>query len=196
MPVENESVTVVNHHHRKEEIEEQTSTGTAFADENAELDDEDEYYEDILYTQSIIKNHVITAMGLGLVPLPLFDVVSIVAVQMNLVHRLGDAYDVPFKENAVRASILALIGGVLPAGLGMFATSILKLVPGLGSIAGAAGVVILAGATTYAIGQVFDRHLSSGGDFLDLDIASAKKLFSQKLEEGKKVAADLRKKIQ
>lgn len=144
-------------------------------------------------TNGLIKSHVIAAMGLGFVPVPILDMVSIVAVQINLVRKLGEAYGVPFKENAVRGTILALIGGVLPAGLGMSAASLLKFIPGLGSVSGAAGVVVLAGALTYAVGAVFDRHLASGGTLLDLDVANMRGLFRKKLEEGKTVAADLQK---
>lgn len=142
-------------------------------------------------TNGIIKNHVIAAMGLGLVPLPVVDMVSIVAVQMNMVRKLGAAHDVPFKENAVRGSILALVGGVLPVSLGLTAASFIKLVPGLGSVTGAAGVVVLAGAVTYAVGAVFERHLASGGTFLNFDISKARDLFRRKVEEGKGVAKDL-----
>ena len=145
----------------------------------------------VVDNNGMIKNHVITAMGLGLVPIPVFDVVSIVGVQLNMVRNLAKAYDVPFSENLVRASILSLIGGSAPAGLGVAAASLVKVLPGLGTVSGAAGVSVLSGGLTYAVGHIFDRHLASEGTLLSFDASKVRDLFKRKVKEGQSVASDI-----
>ena len=50
-----------------------------------------------------------------------------------------------------------------------------------------------AGASTYAVGQVFIQHFESGGTFLDFDPDKVKAYFAEQVEKGKLVVADLRK---
>jgi hypothetical protein len=54
-------------------------------------------------------------------------------------------------------------------------------------------VSVFAGASTYALGQVFKRHYESGGTILDFDPARLKKMYKEQFEKGKKVAEQLRK---
>ena len=67
------------------------------------------------------------------------------------------------------------------------------MLPVVGSIIGGVTVSVFAGASTYALGQVFKRHFESGGTILDFDPARLKKLYKEQFEKGKKVAEQLRK---
>jgi hypothetical protein len=67
----------------------------------------------------------------------------------------------------------------------------LKLFPGIGHLAGGASMSILAGATTYAVGQVFIQHFDSGGTLLDFNPGAVREKFREKLRDGKAMAADL-----
>jgi hypothetical protein len=49
-------------------------------------------------------------------------------------------------------------------------------------------VSVFAGASTYALGEVFKKHFSSGGTILDFDPGRLKKMYKEKFEKGKKVA--------
>jgi hypothetical protein len=51
---------------------------------------------------------------------------------------------------------------------------------------------ILAGASTYAIGQVAASHFEGGGSFTNIDMGSARRLYEEELERGKRVAEGLR----
>ena len=58
---------------------------------------------------------------------------------------------------------------------------------------GGATVSALAGASTYALGEVFKKHFESGGTILDFDPERLKKYYEQKFEKGKTVAQDIAK---
>jgi len=53
-------------------------------------------------------------------------------------------------------------------------------------------VLILGGATSYAIGSMFVQHFESGGTLLDFDPKKMREYFASKLAEGKEVAAKLK----
>jgi uncharacterized protein (DUF697 family) len=141
--------------------------------------------------EAIIKNHVIASMAVGLVPLPVFDTVALTNVQFNLIASLADHYGVdmgPFK----RTLVTSLLTGSLPVAAVCGAGSLLKLMPGFGTLAGGATVTIMAGAISFATGRVFQRHFDVGGTFEDLRPETLRGQFRQELEEGKRVARRLR----
>lgn len=140
---------------------------------------------------NIVKNHVITAMAVGLVPVPVVDLVGLLAIQMKMLHGLADHFQVPFSQNLGKSLITSLIGGTLPVTLTFTASSMLKWIPGIGSLAGGASVAILSGATTYAVGRVFTQHFAGGGTLLDFKPEHMREMFRQELEEGKAAARDL-----
>jgi uncharacterized protein (DUF697 family) len=141
---------------------------------------------------NIIKKHVIVVMGTSLVPIPLFDLVALTGVQLKMLYSLAKLYDVPFSKNLGKSLITSLLGGVMPTSAAMTLASLAKAVPGLGTATGMISVSILGGATTYAIGSVFMQHFESGGTLLDFNPKKTREYFSNKLEEGKEVAAKLK----
>jgi uncharacterized protein (DUF697 family) len=141
----------------------------------------------------IVKKGVITSMAVALVPVPGVDLAGIVAVQLRMVQQLGRLYGATFRENAVQSTILALVGSVAPVTLAGGLVSALKIIPGFGSLAGAAGVSLLGGAMTYAVGVVFKQHLESGGSLLDLDTTTARGAFRREFKAGVKVVRSFRK---
>jgi predicted transcriptional regulator len=68
------------------------------------------------------------------------------------------------------------------------------MIPGLGSIIGGITVSVFAGASTYALGEVFKKHFSSGGTILDFDPERLRKLYKEQFEKGKKVVEEIKKK--
>lgn len=138
-----------------------------------------------------IRSHVIAAMGVGLVPVPVLDIVGVVGIQIKLVHSLSKKYDVRFTENIAKTLIMSLMGGVLPTAVGGSLASLVKMVPGLGSVAGAAGVSVLAGGLTYAVGRTFAAHFASGGTLLDFNPKSMRGKFKEQFQKGKGVAATM-----
>jgi uncharacterized protein (DUF697 family) len=131
-------------------------------------------------------------MGVGLIPVPGVDIAGVVAVQLRLVQRLSEEYGVTFRENVAKAAVLALAGGMVPATLAGTLVSALKFIPGFGSVAGAAGMSVLGGGMTYAVGRVFHEHLASGGTLLDFDAAKVRDVLKREFEAGKKLAMSWR----
>jgi len=137
-----------------------------------------------------IKNHVMVAMTLGLVPLPVFDVALLIGNQVKMVHGLSELYETPFEENRVKSIVISLIGGSTPV-LGVIGLSTgAKLIPGIGSLVGSGGVAITGGALTYAVGRVFVHHFESGGTLLSFDAKKMRKLFKKELDAGREAAAE------
>ena len=139
--------------------------------------------------ERIIRNHLLAAMGVGLIPLPLVDMVGITGVQLNMLRKLSNTYEVPFTEHKVKNILASLVGGgaILPLGETLF--SMVKLIPIAGQAIGAVTMPVTAGAVTYAVGKVFHQHFASGGTFLTFDPDKVREYYKQMLEEGKAVAA-------
>jgi len=136
--------------------------------------------------ESTIKNHSLMAAGGGLIPIPLIDFIAVSGIQAKLVETLCGIYQVDFYQNQGKSTISALVGTSF-ASLG---SSLIKAIPGLGSVLGGVSMSILSGATTYAIGQVFATHFEDGGTMEDLDTDDFKRFYNQKVEEGKQLVKD------
>lgn len=134
--------------------------------------------------EEIINQHVYFAVGAGILPIPIVDMVAVSAVQMDMLKQLANLYDISFTEEKGKSYVSA-IGGSLAARVG---ASFIKTIPFIGSIVGGVSMSILSGATTFAIGQVFKEHFEKGGDFSNVDVERAKAIFEVELEHGKKMA--------
>jgi hypothetical protein len=67
----------------------------------------------------------------------------------------------------------------------------LKALPGIGTLIGGISMTIMSGASTYAVAQVAMKHFESGGDFLNFDLDTAKKIYDEEFEKGKEYASKL-----
>ena len=144
-----------------------------------------------LEVENVVKNHVIVALSLGLVPLPLFDLALLTGNSVVMVRSLSQLYEVPFEEHRVQAIIVSLVGGSLPV-LGVVSLSAgAKLLPGIGTLFGSGTVAVTGGALTYAIAQVFMRHFEGGGTLLDFDAAKLRERFRREVAKGKAVVAEV-----
>jgi uncharacterized protein (DUF697 family) len=144
-------------------------------------------------TDKIIRNHMYSAFGLGLIPLPLVDLAAITAVQLNLIRKLAKLYDIPFSKDKVKNILTSLIGGTVPAATGMPLASLAKAVPIVGYSIGAISTSVIASASTYAVGHVFNRHFASGGTFLTFDTEKVKYYYGTMFKKGKETASDIKK---
>lgn len=137
----------------------------------------------------IVRNGVLFSMGAGLlVPVPILDVAAVSGVQLDMIRRLCKLYDVEFSENAGKTVLSALAGGTA-ARVG---ASLIKAIPGFGSVLGGVSMSILSGASSYAIGQVFTSHFESKGTMDNFDAQAWKKAFEEQLEIGKEFAQKIR----
>jgi uncharacterized protein (DUF697 family) len=144
----------------------------------------------VLVAENQIKTYVIASVAASVVPLPVFDIAAVAAIQLRMIQKLSELYDRPFSENAVRNVVTALGGGVFGFGAGAaVAISLTKFVPGIGWMLGMVSLPVVAGAATYAIGRVFVRHYEEGGSVFDLRADTMRGYYQQQLERGKTIAA-------
>ena len=139
-----------------------------------------------------ISKYMIASMGAGLVPIPVVDLLVLSALQLKMVHSLANAYNVKFTKNLGKSLIGSLVGGTVPVYFAPALTSLFKLIPVIGTTTSAVTMSIVGGASTYAIGKVFLQHFASGGTMLDFDPESMRGYFAEQLEEGKKVATQVK----
>lgn len=142
------------------------------------------------HADTIIRNHVVWSMGAGLIPVLVADIFAVSALQLDMIRQMCKVYGVDFSETQGKAIVTALTSTTLAR---ITAGSLVKMIPVVGSVIGGVTVSVFAGASTYALGQVFKRHFESGGTILDFDPARLKKLYKEQFEKGKKVAEQLRR---
>ena len=145
--------------------------------------------------EKFAKNHILAAMGVGLIPIPLLDLVALMGIQLDMIKKLSAEYDVPFKHDIGKSILGSLLGGLLPASLGGAVASMVKFLPLIGQTTSAVTMPVIAGASTYAVFKVFVQHFESGGTFLDLDPAKVKSFFSEQFNKGKKVVTDMKSEV-
>lgn len=140
------------------------------------------------HAETVIRNHVIWSMGASyIIPLPIADVFAVSALQLDMIRQLCRVYDIDFAETQGKAIVSALTTSTMArAG----ARSLIKIIPVVGSVVGGITTAVINGASTYALGEVFKKHFSNGGTFLDFDTDRLKKLYREKFEKGKKVARE------
>lgn len=133
-------------------------------------------------------------MAVGIVPFPLLDLAALTAVQLKMLHSLANIYDVEFKISLSKSAISSLIGGALPiVAAAPVAASLSKFIPGIGHALSYGSLVVLNGASTYAVGKVFQQHFAAGGTFLTFDPVTVRDYFAEQYENGKTVVVSLKK---
>jgi len=105
----------------------------------------------------------------GLIPVPVVDAATVAGLQLQMVRRVSQIYDVNFSENIGKSLIAALAGAMVPATSSLGAASLLKAVPIVGPIASGFVMPVLASGATFAIGRAFIQHFETGGTLLDFN---------------------------
>jgi uncharacterized protein (DUF697 family) len=86
----------------------------------------------------------------------------VTALNVHMLKRLTGLYGVPYERDRARALVIALLGGIMPSGLGMVASSTLgALIPASGLI-GLAVSSVSALVCTRRIGYTLIEHFESG----------------------------------
>jgi uncharacterized protein (DUF697 family) len=136
--------------------------------------------------EQLIRQHVIWAVGAGLVPIPVADFIAVTAVQVDLIRQLSTLHGVDYHEGTGKVWVGALTGGTL-ARIG---ASAIKAIPGIGTLLGGLSMSIASGASTYAVGQVVLKHFEAGGTMSNFDVDGARKKYDEAYEKGKQVAKE------
>lgn len=143
----------------------------------------EEYVETVVVPESAkvekaIRDSVYASMGIGIVPLPLFNVAAVTGSNLNLARKLSDLYGVEFKEGVAKKIIIAMTG----ASAGVLASPIVETaligLPLIGLPLAIGTKPILNGTATYAIGRMFVTHFERGGSFIGANVDAMKEDFS------------------
>ena len=138
-----------------------SETGEAIAADTPETRDE--------MASKLVDRFALWSGVAGLIPVPIVDAVAVGGLQIQMVRRISQIYDVGFSENRGKALIASLACSLIPATSGIGAASMLKAVPIIGTIAGGFVMPVLSAGATYAIGKAFIQHFASGGTLLDFN---------------------------
>ena len=117
----------------------------------------------------LIERFAIWSGVAGLIPVPVIDAVTVGGLQIQMLRRLSQIYNVPFSENRGKALIASVAGSMIPATSGIGAASALKFVPVVGMLVSGFVMPVLSAGATYAIGKAFVQHFASGGTLLDFN---------------------------
>jgi uncharacterized protein (DUF697 family) len=148
----------------------QRSSDSTLPDNDAIASASSEAPEDREQTASkLVDRFAIWSGVAGLVPLPVVDVLAVGGLQVQMLRRLSQIYNVDFSENRGKALIAALAGCMIPATSGMGAASALKAVPVVNILAAGFVMPVLSAGATFAIGKAFIQHFESGGTLLDFN---------------------------
>lgn len=135
-----------------------------------------------------IRNHVLAAMGIGLIPSFVIEVAGVTGIEVKLIQDLARIYSFPVPGKLIAYKILiSLILTVGPLYLAVRMQSAVKSVPVLGHAAYAGFMAVSNGAAVYAVGKIFQKHYESGGTFLGRGSGEIRQAFADNLSDGKKV---------
>jgi uncharacterized protein (DUF697 family) len=135
----------------------------------------------------IVQNNVLWTVGAGFIPIPIVDMVAVTAIQVDMIKKISELYEVNFSDANLKSWISTLSGSVISR----FGADAIKFIPGIGSVIGGISVAVLSGASTYAVGQVFIEHFENGGDFSNFQVEGFVDFYKKQFERGKAFVEDL-----
>ncbi len=137
--------------------------------------------------EQIVKKYVLLSLGGGLVPIPNLDIAAVTAIQIDMLKQICQLYKVSYSGSEGKA-IISVVAGNSLASLG---ASMIKLLPGVGTVIGAMSMPILSGASTYALAHAVILHFESDGTLFDIDTEKLNQLYKENLKKGKEFALRL-----
>jgi len=112
----------------------------------------------------IIQHHVFMAMGAGLIPFAVMDMLAVGKLQLEMLKRLCDLYDKDYDKMQSQAMICS-ISGSATARVG---ASFIKTIPVVGTAMGGISMSLMSGASTYALGKMFVRYFEDEKEPFDV----------------------------
>ncbi|MCM5553292.1 YcjF family protein [Pleomorphomonas sp. NRK KF1] len=143
--------------------------------------------------QRLIKNTAWGSAGLGLVPVPIVDLVAIGGLQVWLVRELAKLHGVPMAGNRIKTLVSALVGGGAPSLITTGTVSLFKAIPLVGPVLGLALAPSLSGVSTLALGRVFHAHFKTGGTLLDFDADKMRAFYEAELAKANEETEEAQK---
>lgn len=148
---------------------------------------------------SIVNKHSIIAAGAGWIPIPFLDMAVIVGNVWTMYAAINKVLGISFSANLLKSIGSGIVANLSSALISNALLSLLKLVPGLGTIS--AGLILTACnyATCTAAGWVYLKALCTiaGEDgVIDPSDPDLKKKFKRVIEEQKEESRKIRDELQ
>jgi uncharacterized protein (DUF697 family) len=160
-----------------ERIENADATQAAAAAEAADAEQQ---------ARALIQRYALSAGGVGFVPVPLFDQITVGALCGKMIYDLGQIYQVPTPKYRIKATLVAVLGGAHTQWITYFVMGVTTfLLPGLAFLGTLAVRPLLSGAITHTVGHIFLRQFAKGKTLENFDTAAAAEEFQRGFEEGK-----------
>ena len=135
----------------------------------------------------VVQNSVLWTIGAGFIPIPIADMVAVTAIQIDMIKKICEIYEVNYSDANLKSWISTLSGSVISR----FGADAIKFIPGIGSVIGGISVAVLSGASTYAVGQVFIEHFENGGNLTNFEVDKFVDFYKKQFEKGKSFVEDL-----
>src|SRR5262245_50550881 len=139
---------------------------------------------------SIVTRHTLLAAAAGLIPVPLVDLAAITAIQIDLLKQLAQV----FGRDYTTMSGTAFASALTTSTLATIGASVVKALPGVGSLIGGVSMSVLAGASTYGVGQVAIEIFASGKSLDQVDVETVKEAYKRAFNQGKGVVTEMQQK--
>lgn len=140
----------------------------------------------------LIRDYAFGSSITGFIPVPFIDFLGLLGVQRLMLWRLSKLYGIPFSENLAKALLTTLLTSAGTVVSSPLISSMMYMIPGIGTLVGGYSAAALGGATTYAVGKVFQKHFEKGGTLENLDVDQAKKELEQQIPKGQKLAESMK----
>lgn len=148
-----------------------TKIETPDAIETSDVDNSDRLDK----ASAIISKRCKWSAAAGFIPVPYLDLAGLAAVQVKMVSELSELYGKTVQQEALKTTVATLLGTLTTAGLAApVAFTTVKIIPGLGSLAGGVSMGALGAAATYAVGKVFVNHFEGGGTLANFSVDKVK----------------------
>lgn len=125
------------------------------------------------HARELINRYSIAAGGVAATPIPFSDFALLLPTQIAMITHVSNAYGLDMSADTAKKLAIAF-AGVAGAGFGikLAVGSLLKIIPGLGSIAGGAMNATIAATTTKLMGHAYLSYLDDNFDELENAISS------------------------
>jgi len=127
----------------------------------------------------LIQQHILFAMGGGIIPFWGLDLIAVSTVQFNLLRKLSELYEQPFDKVGAEA----LLSSVASTAATRVGASVLKFIPVVGNAIGGFAMSVTSAGSTYALGQMYVKFLEDEVLIENIDTDNARSLFKHFYEQ-------------
>jgi uncharacterized protein (DUF697 family) len=107
------------------------------------------------------------------------------AVQLELIYRLSEAYNVTFNQRWVRKVLALILGSLTPVLVAPSISGLLRYVPVVGQSLGLAGGSLSFATATYLVGHAFAKRFAKGESIDDQEVKTIAKEIKDGFESSK-----------